>query len=364
MVAAVKRWIDDSCLPQLAWGCSVLGTGGGGDAAVGLLMARQAVSDYGPVQLLDVDELEPDDLIAPCGSVGAPTVSIEKIENGQEGGRLRRRLEEIWGRPVKALMSSEIGGSNGLMPIVWAAPLGLPVVDADCIGRAFPELQHSTLELAGISPTPGVMTDERGNLVEFRTQSGIWLERLARAATVAFGGSSSSSEYILSAGQAKAAAVLGSVSLAIQIGTIVGSAAEDPVQTLVRELPAERLVTGKVVDVERRTTEGFVRGSAVVEGLGADRGRTIRLEIQNENLVALEDGQVLASVPDLITVLDSDSAHAIATERLRYGQRVTVIGFACAPIWRTPAGLGLAGPRAFGYDFDYLPVEARADARA
>ena len=73
--------------------------------------------------------------------------------------------------------------------------------------------------------------------------------------------------------------------------------------------------------------------------------------------MALEDGVVRASVPDLITVVDTTTAEAIATELLRYGQRVTVIAFACDPIWRTPRGIETAGPRAFGYDFDYVPIE-------
>jgi DUF917 family protein len=101
----------------------------------------------------------------------------------------------------------------------------------------------------------------------------------------------------------------------------------------------------------------------VVEGLGADAGRLLRLELQNENLVVLEQGRVLASVPDLITVLDTETADAIATERVRYGQRVTVITMACDPVWRTEAGLAAAGPRAFGYDFDYVPLEERLPAR-
>ncbi len=84
--------------------------------------------------------------------------------------------------------------------------------------------------------------------------------------------------------------------------------------------------------------------------------------MQNENLVALERGRVLACVPDLITVLDSETADAIATERIRYGQRVTVIAFPCAPVWRTEKGIAATGPRAFGYDFDYLPVEGLASA--
>ena len=112
--------------------------------------------------------------------------------------------------------------------------------------------------------------------------------------------------------------------------------------------------------MERRTAKGFVRGSVMIEGLGADTGRLLRLELQNENLVALEQGTVRASAPDLISVLDSETADAIPTERVRYGQRVTVLAMACDPIWRTPPGLQIAGPRAFGYDFDYAPLEELA----
>ena len=94
-----------------------------------------------------------------------------------------------------------------------------------------------------------------------------------------------------------------------------------------------------------------------IEGLATDRGRALRLEIQNENLLALEGDRVRATVPDIITVVDSLSADAIQTERIRYGQRVSVLAFPCDPIWRTAAGLDVAGPRAFGYELDYVPVE-------
>jgi DUF917 family protein len=67
-------------------------------------------------------------------------------------------------------------------------------------------------------------------------------------------------------------------------------------------------------------------------------------------------------VPDLITVLDSETAEAVATEQIRYGQRVTVIAFPCDPVWRTERGIAATGPRAFGYDFDYRPVEELSGA--
>jgi DUF917 family protein len=328
------------------------------------MQALQATEDFGPVTLVDLDELPDDELVMPCGMIGAPTVSIEKILNGDEGGRLRRHLEFMTGNKVAALMPAEIGGSNGLVPLCWAARMGLPVVDADGMGRAFPEVFQVAMHLAGISPSPAVMTEERGNLIVFRTISGHWIERLERAAAVEFGGNAASTEYTLTVAQARGGTVRNSVSLALRIGEALAAAQSDPVSTLIAEIGAYQLVSGKVIDVERRTTSGFVRGSVIIEGMGADAGRLIRLELQNENLVALERGQVLASVPDLITMLDTETADAIPTERVRYGQRVTVISFACDPIWRTEPGIATAGPRAFGYDFDYIPVEELAGATA
>src|SRR5499427_7386560 len=356
----MKRLLDPDALRALARGCAVLGAGGGGDPYLGLLQALQATEDYGPVLLVDIDELPDDSLIMPCGGIGAPTVSIEKIENGDEGGRLLEHLEFLTGRRVAALMAAEIGGSNGLLPICWAARMGLPVADADGMGRAFPEVPQVTMHLAGISPSPAVMTDERGNLVLFQTISGPWMERLERAASVEFGGAASSTEFSLTAAQARQATVRNSVSLALRIGEAIGSATGSPVAALIAELGAFSLISGKISDVERRTIKGFARGSVVIEGLREDAGRLIRLELQNENLVALEQGRLLASVPDLITVLDSETADAIATESIRYGQRVTVIAFACDPVWRTERGIAVAGPRAFGYDLDYKPVEELA----
>src|SRR5215510_14741303 len=312
----MKRLLDADTLRAMARGCGVLGAGGGGDVHHCLLQALQAREDYGPVPLVDVDELPDDALIMPCGAIGSPLVGVEKFENGDEGDRLREYLQYLTGLRVAALMAGEIGGGNGLLPITWAARLGLPVVDADGMGRAFPEVPQVTMHLAGIPASPAVMTDERGNLAMFRTISGPWMERLERAAAVESGGTASSTEFSLTAAQARRATVRNSVSKAIRTGEEIGSAADSPVAARIAELGAFSLGSGKTTDVERRTVRGFARGSVVIEGLGEDAGRQITLELQNENLVAFEHGRLLASVPDLITVLDSETAEAIATERV------------------------------------------------
>jgi DUF917 family protein len=110
------------------------------------------------------------------------------------------------------------------------------------------------------------------------------------------------------------------------------------------------LFVGKVVEVERRTTEGFLRGRA---GLENEEGVQLDIHFQNEWVVAWRDGRPLASTPELICVLDSDTGEAIGTEMIRYGQRVTVVVLPAPDIFLSERGLEHVGPRAFGYDLDF-----------
>lgn len=348
--------INADNLDALARGCAILGTGGGGSVDTGLLSSRAALERSGPVRVVTLDELAEDAIVVPLSGIGAPTVSHEMLSNEDDVVRLRDEVERIMGRPVSAVMSSEIGGSNGVHPVSWAARLGVPLVDADGMGRAFPEVQMVSMYVAGLPVNFIVLSDVIGNVTVMRPVDGAWSERLARAVAVASGAHALMADYILTVREARGAVIEGTVSQAVALGfATVG--AGDPLSALVDVLGARQIATGKVIDIERRTGGGFVRGSVIVEGTGDDRGRLIRVEIQNENLVVLDEGAVLASVPDLITLVDTASALAISTESLRYGQRVSVLAWPCAPLWRTPRGLEVAGPRAFGYELEYVPVE-------
>src|SRR5262249_35261212 len=119
-----------------------------------------------------------------------------------------------------------------------------------------------------------------------------------------------------------------------------------------------RLFTGKGQDVARRATEGFLRGTATLEGVDDDRGHVFRLAFQNEVAVGWLDGGGGGTAPDLVFVLDTVAGDAVGTETLRYGQRVTVVALPAAPVLLTPKGLEHVGPRAFGYDLDFTSVFA------
>ena len=162
----MKRLLDHDALRAMARGCAVLGAGGGGDTYYALLQALQATEDFGPVPLVDLDELPGDALVMPCGGIGAPPVSLEKIEAGDEGERLRDHWSASPGAGRRAHGRRD-RRRNGLLPITWAAQIGLPVADADGMGRAFPEVPQVTMHLAGHLPEPGGddrRTRQRGRL--------------------------------------------------------------------------------------------------------------------------------------------------------------------------------------------------------
>lgn len=340
----------------LAAGAAIFGTGGGGAVWAAQRITQRSLREHGPVELIGVEDLTADDAVIMMSGIGAPTVGIEMLSSEDQASTLLREAEKVAGRRITALMPAEIGGSNGVSPLGWAARLGVKVLDADGMGRAFPEATMISPNVAGVRCEFAVQCDVVGNVTVAKTIDLHWLERHARAGVVASGGICLAAHYLLTADTARGAVIEGTISRATLVGRAL-LAAERPVAAVAEVLDAAVLLTGKISDVARRTEGGFVRGSVTVTGTGADRGRLQRIELQNENLLVLEDGAVLASVPDLISIVDAETGQAISTELLRFGQRVAVLAWACDPLWRTPRGLELAGPAAFGYELPYQPFE-------
>ena len=186
--------------------------------------------------------------------------------------------------------------------------------------------------------------------------SALWLEKLARGVTVAMGCTAGYAGPPLTGKQVKEFGVRNTVSQAWRLGrAVIEARAEkaDPVQAVLDREGGVMLFRGKIVDVARWTTGGFARGRVEIEGLDEHAGKALGIEFQNENLVARLDGQLIATVPDLICIVDSDTARPISTEETRYGLRVSVLGLPSSPLLRTPEAIAVIGPRAFGYDVEF-----------
>ncbi len=350
------RTIHAADMEDIATGGAILGTGGGGDPYVGKLMAQQAIKQYGPVNLVDIDELPDDALVVPVCMMGAPTVMTEKLPQGEELINAFRALEQLLGRKIDAVLCGEAGGVNSTTPFVVAAMAGLPLVDGDGMGRAYPELQMVTFTMHGVSATPMVLCDDKGNSLVLETVSNAWTERLARAATVEMGGSALLAFYSMSGAVAKKAIVRGTLTLCSELGRTLREAKSghvDPVNAIVKKLEADVIFHGRIKDIERRTVGGFARGTARFEGVEEWKGHSLRLDFQNEFLMAERDGEILVTTPDLITLLDAESGLPVTADALRYGLRLKALAMPSNPQWLTPAGIELVGPRYFGYDTDY-----------
>ncbi len=361
--------IEAQGLADLARGAAFLGSGGGGDPYNGRLLGEAAVARHGPIALIAPESLADNALVVPCGWIGAPTVSAEKLPNGREVMAGLERLARLMGRKIDAVMPIEIGGGNGLAPLVAAAELGLPVVDADGMGRAFPESQMAIFNIRGLAACPAILTAACGATIVIENSDNLAHERIARAVAVAVGGIAHMVEYPLTGKQTRENAIRGSVSTAIRIGAAIREArriAADPFAALFEAMRcsalyghAGTLFDGKIVDVERETRAGFSVGRVVVESFGG--GESMEILFQNENLMARRGCKVCAMVPDIITLMDRETADSITTERLKYGQRVKVIGAAAPRLLREPRALAVVGPAAFGFDERYRPIEALND---
>lgn len=350
-------------LPDLARGAALLGSGGGGDPYVGRLMVEQALRAGGRVQVLSLDEVPDEALVISTAMMGAPTVMNEKIPAGTEGLHALRTLERHLGRSADATIPMECGGINSTLPLVVAAQGHLPVLDADGMGRAFPELQMETFGVYGVSGSPLAIANEHGDATIVLAHDNRQMEWLARGITIRMGGAALIAEYAMDGRTARRVSIPGTLRLCVELGAAIRRAHQehrDPLPAIAGAVATtgyrgpRLLFEGKVQDVLRRTTEGFTRGSASLQPLNG--GPPLDLRFQNEHLIAERDGEMLACVPDLICVLEAETAEPITTEALRYGQRVRIVVLTPPEIMRTEEALRVWGPRAFGLDCDYRPA--------
>ncbi|MCP5026498.1 MAG: DUF917 domain-containing protein [Actinomycetia bacterium] len=354
----MSRILDSQAIEDLAVGAWILGTGGGGNPHLNLLNVRAQVAAGHRFELESPHELDDDAVVAVVSTMGAPVVMQERLQGTADVARAVEVMAEHTGRAFDAVMATEIGGSNSLQPFMAAAHLGIPVVDADAMGRAFPEAQMTSFAVGGLQPWPLALVDPRGiEAVISQVPTWKWMERTSRALTIEVGSVAATCKAPRTGREVKDWGIAGTVTLSVGLGEIVRRARaghRDPVHALCEANEGRVVFTGKLVDVERRATDGFLRGFAKLEGLDEWAGHTAGLDFQNEWSVAYVDGEPVATVPHLICMLDSVSGEAIGTETARYGQRVAVIVMPSPEVFTTPAGIELVGPRAFGLDLDVV----------
>jgi uncharacterized protein len=347
-------------IERIAIGAGILGTGGGGNPYRGMVQAKIQLDEGRTLQVVRLDDLPDDALVAPLGGMGAPTVGLEKIGRGDEGKRAIEMLCDYLGIEVAATIPIEVGGTNSFVPLIAGAQLGLPTVDADGMGRAFPEWSMISFYFDGVAPSPVLMTDslDRKIIIE-GVDTPHTLERIGRAICIQLGGRAMVADRPISVRRLREVAIPDTLTFAHRIGDAVleaQSQGADPIDALCAVAGGVVLFTGKITDVDRRFERGYNVGRLRMAGSERWQGATATIDLQNEFLIFRIGDQIRALVPDLITMVDSERGTPITTEVVRYGLRVTIIGIPAPAQLTTPQALKCVGPQAFGYDLPYTPL--------
>ncbi|GFP54910.1 putative D-/L-hydantoinase subunit A [Trichoderma asperellum] len=382
-------YISETDANWIATGCYILGTGGGGSPYSHLVRLKQELRKGAVVRVVNPHDLADDDQIGCGGGVGSPTVGIEKLP-ADELLEAQEEIFKICSQPATHMISIEIGGGNGLQAMILGAStnMNLPAVDGDWMGRAYPtKWQTTPIVFNERSPvwSPIAMSDGNGNVVVMpKATSDLAVERILRAALTQMGSHTGSAESPVTGAETKRWVVEHTISQAWRIGRGVARArkenrVDNVAESIIEECGGKGagrvLWKGKIVGVERTLRGGYVYGECFIEGVDVRQDSdglqqdgisptsfkgTIKIPFKNENIAALrvrDDGKeeqqedVLAIVPDLITVIDAQNGEAIGTPEYRYGLLVVVLGLAASDKWTgSQRGIEIGGPAGFGID--------------
>ncbi|KAL8788693.1 MAG: hypothetical protein Q9195_007194 [Heterodermia aff. obscurata] len=389
-----ERWILSAVdIDWLSIGCYILGCGGGGSPHLSAIAAKQLLLQGRVLTIVNAQDLLITAILPPICLIGSPMVSVERPGGNLCQDALDNMLTHQGLSDFDASICFEIGGSNGLSPLL-ASRQGRedrPMVDGDLMGRAFPTFEMITPYIHDedinhrlpVSLASGTGT----NMILNSAQNTMSVDRVLRACCETMGCEAGVVSRPMTAYEFAKYGLLHTHSAAWRIGRAVktfhsggssehGTVAEAIIEQCGGPGSAKLIFEGKIVDVSNRLVKGHSIGQLIIEGSSSSPAdadplaeesaasvragqRRLRIIFKNENLIAeiIDDQhhrlEVLATVPTLITVLDSRTGMAIGAPEYRYGLRVNVIAIAASPKWTSPRGLHIAGPRHFGYVAHY-----------
>ena len=355
-------------------GCLFLGTGGGGSPEWGRRMLKAALEDGIAPEWVDASRI-PDDVwtVTPYGMGSIAPLSpdtqqeIERLglvpRFGDEAmAEAVRELQDYLGKPIGCLVAAEIGAGNSPAPLVTGARMGIPVVDGDYAGRAVPEEMQATTFLYGKSCWPVSSVDKWGNVAIVKSAvSSHMFERIGKMLAVAAYGGTTMAGTPLSGREMKEVLVHGTLSKCLAIGQAIRTArtkGDDPVDAALRVTDGWRLFEGVVTGKDWEDRGGYMYGTTHVKGTGDYQGQTLEVWFKNENHVSWLDGKPWVCSPDLLSLVYMDSGEGISNTDIKHGDSVVAVGMKGLEAFRTEFGLNkAAGPRYFGFDIDYRPIE-------
>lgn len=351
----VNRDLGVDRLGPLATGLLLLGSGGGGDPGLLAPAARAAIADRG-LRTIGIDDLGDDDLVAPIGFIGSTSLLREKLPSGGEIGHAVDALVRWSGRAPTALMSIEMAGVNGFTPIVPAVAMGLPLVDADLAGRALPRLDIVSLVAADSTLVPCAVTGPGGQVIVLDDVDAGQVERLLREFVARTSGWGALALPFQTAEGLRDRVVTGTLDRALRIGdALAATPLSASAQDIAVAVGGRLLGAGRVVDSATGAYLGGFDHTTVTVRDGAS-GAILRIEAENEFILAQRDGEMVATAPTIITLLAIPERRVVAVDDVRVGLDVAILALPAPGWWlETPERAAHISPRAFGFAQAVVP---------
>ncbi|HJX39717.1 MAG TPA: DUF917 domain-containing protein, partial [Anaerolineae bacterium] len=171
----------------------------------------------------------------------------------------------------------------------------------------------------------------------------------------------------LPAAEMKEVLVHGTLTKCLALGRAIREAREkgdNPIDAAVAVTGGWRLFEGVVSGKEWEDRDGYMFGTTHIKGSGEYQGQTLDVWFKNENHVSWLNRKPWVCSPDLVTLARRESGEGITNTQINQGDEVVAVGVKGLEVFRTEYGLNqAAGPRYFGFDIDYLPIEELMKAR-
>ena len=350
-----------------------MGTGGGGEEEWARPLIKKVYESGKTFKLIDLSELGPTETVVISSRIGGgvtedQAAKVANLAKTEERPELRAfgLLSEYMGEEPSAVVPTELGAGNTLAAMCTAAMLDKPTLDADCAGRAKPEVSISTTCVAGIPITPACLVTQYGEVVYLeKTVNDVRGEDILRAVAAASGGMAGLCRSPMKGGQVGGAVVHNSVSKCIALGKAIRESRQkgtDPIKSILDTADGLEFFEGSVSAFKREEAGAFMRGEFSIEGGGNYSGHTLRVWFKNENLVSWLDGEPFVTCPDSICVVDMETGIGLSNwgNDFARARRVVVFGVKAHELFRTAKGLERFSPKSFGYDIEYTPIERLA----
>ncbi len=131
-----------------------------------------------------------------------------------------------------------------------------------------------------------------------------------------------------------------------------------PSSALFDKIGAVGLIEAKICDVTRKpaVASTLAAHSWMVSGARAGTPEPFNSRMKTSSHIL--KGSPWPRLQTSFSLVDCDQVHSGHYREFEVWQACHHAGSCrCIPVWRTQAGIDLAGPRWFGYDLDYIPYE-------